>query len=241
MSGTHFYLTLPSNAFLNIFPNNKTTSYLIKLPQIINLEDNREAGLYSISYPNTWYTLQHDSDTHIYFTNRNGLYMAAKIDFGYYHSVQDLIKAMNKVLAKDISDNIKLTYNSVSGKVTVQLKSRYQFFLNERLSIVFGFIHHDQWLKVAPSFWKYCFEQRKNFVGDVLAGKKVKEPAKARAKEAASTAKNEAINKLHTMTKTGNGKQGTTTRKKRKSSQPATRSKQTKKRKTSHKAEDIFG
>ena len=43
------------------------------------------------------------------------------------------------------------------------------------------------------------------------------------------------------MTQTGNGKQGTTTRKKRKSSQPATRSKQTKKRKTSHKAEDIFG
>ena len=53
----------------------------------------------------------------------------------YYHSMQDLIKAMNKVLAKDISDNIKLTYNNVSGKVTVQLKSGYQLFLNERLSI----------------------------------------------------------------------------------------------------------
>jgi len=139
MSGTHFYLTLPSNASLNIFPNNKTTSYRVKLPQTINLEGSWEAGLYSISYPNTWYTLQHGSDTHIYYTNRSGLYMAAKIDYGYYHSVQDLIKAMNKVLAKHISDNIKLTYNSVSGKVTVQLKSGYQLFLNERLSIVFGF------------------------------------------------------------------------------------------------------
>ena len=48
----------------------------------------------------------------------------------------------------------------------------------------------------------------KNFVGDVLAGKNVKEAAKARAKEAASTAKNEAINKLQTMTQTGNGNQG---------------------------------
>ena len=36
MSGTHFYLTLPSNASLNEFPNNKT-SYRVKLPQSIDL------------------------------------------------------------------------------------------------------------------------------------------------------------------------------------------------------------
>ena len=58
MSGTHFYLTLPSNASLNEFPNNKTTSYRVKLPQSIDLEGVWEVGLYSISYPNTWYTLQ---------------------------------------------------------------------------------------------------------------------------------------------------------------------------------------
>ena len=29
MSGTHFYLTLPSNASLDVFPDNKTTEYRV--------------------------------------------------------------------------------------------------------------------------------------------------------------------------------------------------------------------
>jgi hypothetical protein len=60
MSGTHFfYLTLPSNASLNVFANNKTSGYRVKLvPQSVELDGNWEVGLYSISYPNTWYTLR---------------------------------------------------------------------------------------------------------------------------------------------------------------------------------------
>ena len=45
-----------------------------------------------------------------------------------------------------------------------------------------------------------------NFVGDVLAGKNVKEAAKARTLEAANVAKRKAVNKL--MNRTGSGKRG---------------------------------
>ena len=45
MSGTHFYLTLRSNASSDVFPDNKTTSYRVKLPQTIDLEGNWEVGL----------------------------------------------------------------------------------------------------------------------------------------------------------------------------------------------------
>ena len=45
-----------------------------------------------------------------------------------------------------------------------------------------------------------------NFVGDVLAGKNVKEAAKAHTLEAANVAKRKAVNKL--MNQTGSGKRG---------------------------------
>ena len=81
-----------------------------------------------------------------------------------------------------------------------------------------------------------------NFLGDVLAGKNVKESAKARAKEAANVAKKKAVDKLQTLTQTGNGKRAgrspKQTAKKRKASTSTVRSRQTKKRKT---APDIFG
>ncbi len=139
MNGTHFYLTLPSNASLDIFPDNKTTSYRVKLPQNIDLEGSWEVGLYSISYPNTWYMWQNTFDTHAYFADRSGIFSTMYVSYGYYETVQNLIKAMNKELVRVVNDNIKLTYNALTGKVTVQLKNGYQIILTGRLSIVFGF------------------------------------------------------------------------------------------------------
>jgi hypothetical protein len=73
MSGTHFPLTLPSNASLDVFPDNKTTEYRVKLPQPVELDGNWEVGLYSIFYPNTWYTLRNlIVDTHFYFIDNGG-------------------------------------------------------------------------------------------------------------------------------------------------------------------------
>ena len=144
MSGTHFYLTLPSNASLNEFPNNKATSYRVKLPQSIDLEGVWEVGLYSISYPNTWYTLQNGVDTHFFYADRTGLFQQAIMDYGYYQSMQELIKAANKALSRNASDNIKLTYNAFTGKVTIQ---RVSVCCSETLSIILGFGGKDVILK----------------------------------------------------------------------------------------------
>ena len=147
MSGTHFYLTLPSNASLNEFPSNKTASYRVKLPQSIDLEGVWEVGLYSISYPSTWYTLQKGKDTHFFYADQTGLFQQAITDYGYYQSMQELIKAANKALSRNVSDNIKLTYNAFTGKVTVEIKNGFQFAVEKPLSIILGFGGKDVILK----------------------------------------------------------------------------------------------
>ena len=47
------------------------------------------------------------------------------MDYGYYQPMQELIKAANKALSRNVSDNIKLTYNAFTGKVTVQIKNGF--------------------------------------------------------------------------------------------------------------------
>ena len=91
MSGTHFYLTLPSNASLSTFPNNTTTNYRVNLPQAVDLNENWEVGLYSITYPHTWYNLQ-DQDSHIYYSDDGYLFLTSIVDYGYYETMNDLIK-----------------------------------------------------------------------------------------------------------------------------------------------------
>ena len=181
MSGTHFYLTLPSNASLNEFPNNKTTSYRVKLPQSIDLEGVWEVGLYSISYPNTWYTLQKGVDTHLFYADRTGLFQQAIMDYGYYQSMQELIKAANKALSRNVSDNIKMTYNAFTGKVTVQIKSGFQFAVKKPLSIILGFGGKDVMLKkttespyvadltTVSTIYVYCDIVEPQIVGDTSA------------------------------------------------------------------------
>ena len=71
------------------------------------------------------------------------MFQQAIIDYGYYQSMQDLVKAVNKALAKNVNDNIKLTYNAPNGKVTAQLKNGYQLGLTGRMSIVLGFGDND--------------------------------------------------------------------------------------------------
>ena len=80
------------------------------------------------------------------------------------------------------------------------------------------------------------------FLDDILAGMNVKESAKARAKEAANTGKKAAIDKMQSITQTGNGKRARQKGKKRESAQPAARikkktrgGKQPKKQKIQHK------
>ena len=91
----------------------------------------------------------------------------------------------------------------------------------------------------AKSLGNIALNSGASLLGDVLAGKILKEAGKTRAGEAANTARDKAVRKLQTMSQTGNEKRPKKRGKKRKSTTPAGRSRQTKKRKTS--PEDIFG
>ena len=117
----------------------KTTSYRVKLPQAIDLNGNWEVGLYSITYPHTWYNLQ-KHENHIYYSADGYIFLTLVIDYGYYETMNDLVKSINTSLKKDIgNDNIRLTYNARTEKATVHLKNGYQLIIRGRMSFIFGF------------------------------------------------------------------------------------------------------
>ena len=142
MSGSHFYLTLPSNASLDVFADHKTGSYHVKLPQTIDLNGDWEVGLYSISYSNTWYTLP-NHENHIYYSPDGGrtFYNSAIVDYGYYATVPELIKAINAAMAKEIGSENKITFtfNPRTEKTGVTLAPSYFVMLFGKLSAILGY------------------------------------------------------------------------------------------------------
>ena len=139
----HFYLTLPSNASTDIFPDNKTTGYCIKLPKTIDLEGDWEVGVYSIIYPNSWYTLEKKIiDTNVYFSfPPHGFATGLIFDYGHYESVKEFIDKANKImkLDKNLKGGVQFKENSLTKKITVEIKSGYSITLNEKISRILGF------------------------------------------------------------------------------------------------------
>ena len=184
MSGTHFYLTLPSNASLDVFPDNKTTEYRVKLPQPVELDGNWEVGLYSIFYPRTWYTLRNSSvDTHFYYVEGTGWPSVATMKYGHYETMQDFVKSMNATLELEIgnSTTIYLTYSTLTGKVTVHLKPKCKLLLFGKMSHILGFggkeVKIDKTgespyvtdLSTFTSIYTYCNIIQPQIVGDTSA------------------------------------------------------------------------
>ncbi|CAB4011694.1 Hypothetical predicted protein [Paramuricea clavata] len=180
MSETHFYLTLPSNASLDVFPDNKTGSYLVKLPHPIDLNGNWEVGLYSISYPNTWYTLRAE-DNHIYCSTDGHIFSPVMVDCGYYETVQDLIAAVNRTLEKKTGNRgIALAFDPRTTKMKVTISQRgYMLGLATKMSAMLGFGGIDMKIKKTTTspyvadlldittVYIYCDIVRPQIVGDV--------------------------------------------------------------------------
>ena len=113
----------------------------MQLPQTIDLgSGNWEVGLYSISYPNTWYILQRKGTTVYYATGGLTVWQQTDIPYGYYETVQQVVDAINTPLRSkgSLESTIKLSFNKVTGKVHVEI-SRENMYFDERLSHVLGF------------------------------------------------------------------------------------------------------
>ena len=57
---THFYMTLPSNASMKIYPNNTVAKYTTQLPTNIELDGEWEVALTEIIYNNKWGNISGD-------------------------------------------------------------------------------------------------------------------------------------------------------------------------------------
>ena len=122
-------------------------------------------------------------DAHVYYADKTGLFLAAIVDYGHYTSVEELVKDINAALLAtgDVNDNIKLTYSAVTGKVTVQIKNNFQFYVAKPLSVTLGFGGKEPIIKkttespyaadltVVSTIYVYCDIVDPQIVGDTSA------------------------------------------------------------------------
>jgi len=126
MSENGFYLTLPSNASLDLHPDNTLTRYTTALPQRISLSGQWECGLVEMQYSHSWYNVTSEN-TWLGVTLGGATY-AVRIDAGYYDTPTTLIRKINKGIRTVVKEkNVKLSYSHITQKVTIHMVQNSAF------------------------------------------------------------------------------------------------------------------
>ena len=155
MESSSFYITLPSNASMDVYPENTASTYTIHMPKTLYLKDKYEVGLAEIQYPHTWRTFNKVRDFSCFVSINTPHLEDVRIPRAYYKSMQDLIDNLNAVIQKKLktSDDddwyIKFVYNKLTRKVRVQMKQDCRIRLSRGLTDVLGFN------KTTPVYYAY--------------------------------------------------------------------------------------
>ena len=127
MSENGFYLTeQPSNASLDLHPDNTLTRYTTALPQRISLSGQWECGMVEMQYTHSWYNVTSDN-TWLGVTLGGATY-AVRIDAGYYDTPTTLIRTINRRIRAVVKEkNVKLSDSHNTQKVTIHMVQNSAF------------------------------------------------------------------------------------------------------------------
>lgn len=143
------YLTLPSNASLDYYPDNTLSSFTVKIDPPLHLEGAYEVGLSEICYPRSWVNLG-DNEARVTLQIRHKRISSGEtasslrhrvitLPGGQYESVQHLIVGIQKQVPSSLKKTLKFEYDEHSRKVTIAVPSNMIVTLSKNLRDIFGF------------------------------------------------------------------------------------------------------
>lgn len=163
MSEGGFYLTLPCNASLAVYPENTISSYRTMLARTINLKGQWEVGLIEFEYPISWYTFPEEDAAYIVTSGQNtseddeeqvserhAVGDGIKIQIsngsrpisklcntlrtGYYEDVLFLIREINATLPPRMT----LGYDHVKNRVFLKAPPKTSLTFYGKLAVILG-------------------------------------------------------------------------------------------------------
>ena len=138
-SSSQFYIHLPSDSSLNVYPDNTVAKYTTKLANAINLDGQYEVGLSEIIYPTDYYNIDNRGEDYTFGIKQivvlennektqESYFIKRKIESALYYSKSELISKIYSQINRDIGERnipatVMIDFDS-SGRVTIVI-SRY--------------------------------------------------------------------------------------------------------------------
>lgn len=134
-----FYLTLPSNASFDVFPDNKASHFKVKLAKPVHLEGNWEMALVEIHYPDCWKNV--DEHSNKFSVNTTAGIIQCSIPQGHYSTAEEVIAAIRHELfihMLNADDIITIKYLQKTKKFQMRAREGYSMKFHGGLAHILG-------------------------------------------------------------------------------------------------------
>jgi len=139
MEKTQFFLWLPSNSSMDVFPDNTLTEYRVKLPQPIKLVDDWEVAVTEIQYPHTWNNVHGDSKWNRFYVKKGIRFEGYAIPPGHYTSIEKIVEKMNGLVGESFyKGDVLFKYDRLDRKITIHAENGVQVFFSD-VGLMLGF------------------------------------------------------------------------------------------------------
>ena len=114
-----FYLTLPSNASTQSFPNNSPTRFCVLLarPFIVG-KDKWEVAMSDLHYPNTWNNV---IDAFVTVKRDNLPDLKISMPDGKYLSLSDVLYRLNLEISNGGIENVSFSHRQITNKIVIYI------------------------------------------------------------------------------------------------------------------------
>ena len=140
MNMSQFYITLPSDSSMNVFPNNTVAHYTTKLAQRIHLDGDYEVALTECIYPKNWVNFKGDMSMRIMKASAKTGCELVTFKNGYFENIRDLLKYMNGENEKADNSQVGLEYDEVTRKISLLTVQPSGMIMSDALQNYLGFL-----------------------------------------------------------------------------------------------------
>lgn len=186
MESSSFYITCPSNASMQFYPNNNQSSFKINLPKRLYLTNKYEVGLAEIQYPVNWRSFSTNVDLSSYFYDEKReirRFYVKNITLNHIDELLHVLRVEIRRLFRDDRKNpvAQIKYDRVTDRIQYSIKEKCELQLSQEINEALGFerttiLSGLGVSKYAPdvrrglnSFFIYCNLVDSQIVGDVYA------------------------------------------------------------------------
>ena len=142
MDGRDFYITLPSDSSLSIYPDNNPCSFKTKLCTPLHLKGQWEVALSEISYTHSFYNIWDENNMVFIRDGTSRVISQFRIPEGYYKNTLQLTNAIKNGIRstnQSILEHIDLREDNLSRKCIVRIDNNCELVLHRHVAKLLGF------------------------------------------------------------------------------------------------------